>query len=70
VIGGALLLVNRYVVLAIVILGPVVVNILLFHLLISSTGWQLASFTALLWVILAFSARRHLSGIFVQRIEV
>ena len=31
VIGGALLLANRFVPLALVLLGPIVVNILLFH---------------------------------------
>jgi putative oxidoreductase len=30
-VGGALLLINRYVPLALTILGPVVVNILLYH---------------------------------------
>ncbi len=69
VIGGALLLVNRYVPLALVILGPVIVNILLFHLLLERTGWPIAVLVALLWVIVAFSARRYLSGIFAERVE-
>jgi hypothetical protein len=38
VVGGALLLINRYVPLALTILGPVIVNILLFHLLLNHEG--------------------------------
>jgi uncharacterized membrane protein YphA (DoxX/SURF4 family) len=37
-IGGALLLINRYVPLALTILGPVIVNILLYHLLLNHAG--------------------------------
>jgi hypothetical protein len=37
-VGGALLLANRYVPLALTLLGPVIVNILLYHLLLSHTG--------------------------------
>jgi uncharacterized membrane protein YphA (DoxX/SURF4 family) len=35
VIGGLLLLINRYVPLALAILGPVIVNIICYHLLIT-----------------------------------
>ena len=41
-VGGALLLVNRYVPLALVLLGPVIVNIFFFHLLMEHTGLPLA----------------------------
>ncbi len=34
-VGGALLLINRYVPLALTILGPVIVNILVYHLLLN-----------------------------------
>ena len=37
-VGGALLLMNRYVPLALTILGPVIVNILLYHLLLNHEG--------------------------------
>jgi putative oxidoreductase len=52
VIGGALLLVNRYVPLAMVLLGPVIVNIFLFHLLMEHTGLPLAIVVVILWGIL------------------
>jgi hypothetical protein len=67
VAGGALLLVNRYVPLALVLLGPVIVNILLFHLLLNRTGLEIALVVAILWFIVAFRHRQYFSGIFVQR---
>ena len=65
-LGGVLLLVNRYVPLALTILGPVIVNILCFHLFLLRTGLPLALVVAILWAILAFRHRRAFSGIFVQ----
>ncbi len=65
--GGVLLLVNRYVPLALVLLGPVIVNILLFHLLLNRTGLLIAIIVAILWGILAIRHRQNFSGIFVQR---
>src|SRR5215470_19490150 len=49
VVGGALLLVNRYVPLALTLLGPVIVNILLYHFLLSPAGAGLAIFVTILW---------------------
>ena len=49
VISGALLLINRYVPLALTILGPIIVNILLFHGLMNPAGIGLAVFVTILW---------------------
>src|SRR3979411_1352729 len=49
VIAGVLLLVNRYVPLAVAVLTPVIVNILVFHALMASSGLPLALFVAVLW---------------------
>ncbi len=38
VAGGALLLVNRFVPLALVLLGPVIVNIILYHVFLNPSG--------------------------------
>jgi putative oxidoreductase len=65
--GGLLLLVNRYVPLALVLLGPVVVNILFFHLLMDSRGLPVAILVVTLWGILFLRHRQNFSGIFVQR---
>ena len=69
VTGGALLLANRYVSLGLVILGPIIVNIFLFHALMEPKGLPLAIVVVLLWFILAYHARRNLSGIFAPGIE-
>jgi len=67
VAGGALLLVNRFVPLGLVLLGPVIVNILLYHLFLNLTGIGLAIVVAILWLIVFYGHRQYFSGIFVQR---
>ena len=67
VVGGLLLLVNRFVPLALVLLGPVLVNILLYHLFLNPTGIALAIVVTILWFIVFYGHRQHFSGIFVQR---
>jgi putative oxidoreductase len=65
--GGALLLVNRYVPLALVLLGPVIVNIILYHVFLNPTGAPLAAVVVILWGIVFYSHRQYFSSIFVQR---
>jgi putative oxidoreductase len=65
--GGILLLVNRYVPLALTILGPVVVNVVLFHLLMEPGGLPLAIVTAALWSLVFGSVRGAFAGIFAAR---
>jgi len=67
VIGGLLLLVNRFVPLALVLLGPVIVNIFFFHALMAPAGLPLAIVVVVLWSVLAVRNKRDLAGIFVQR---
>jgi putative oxidoreductase len=68
--GGALLLANRFVPLALVLLGPVLVNILLFHALMAPEGVSIALFATVLWAILFHAVRRAFAGVLVQRAEV
>lgn len=65
--GGVLLLVNRYVPLGLTLLGPVIVNILLYHLLLDHTGASFAVVVAILWGILIYRHRQYFSSLFVQR---
>ena len=65
--GGVLLPVNRYVALALVLLGPVIVNIFLYHLFMDRSDLVLAIVVVILWGIVAFRHRQNFSGIFVQR---
>jgi len=67
VIAGVLLLVNRYVPLAVAILAPVLVNILTFHALMASSGLPLALFVALLWIVIFIEVRPAFSGLFQSR---
>ncbi len=67
VAGGALLLVNRFVPLGLVLLGPVIVNILLYHLFLNLTGIGLAVVVTILWFIVFYAHRQYFSGIFAQR---
>src|SRR5437773_9020023 len=69
VISGALLLINRYVPLALTILGPIIVNILLFHGLMNPIGIGLALLVAILWGVVFVSIRSAFAGIFEARAE-
>ncbi len=70
VISGALLLINRYVPLALTILGPIIVNILLFHGLMNPTGIGLALLVAILWGVVFVSVRSAFAGIFQARVDM
>jgi putative oxidoreductase len=65
--GGALLLVNRYVPLGLVLLGPVIVNIILYHVFMNLGGIVLPIVVVILWVIVFYAHRQYFSGIFAQR---
>ena len=67
VVGGLLLLVNRFVPLALVLLGPVIVNILLYHLFLNPTGMAPAILVTVLWFIVFYGHRQYFSSIFVQQ---
>ena len=69
VIGGVLLLANRFVPLALVALGAVIVNIVSFHIFMAPAGLPLATVVLLLWIIVAARNKQHLSGLFSQRSE-
>jgi putative oxidoreductase len=65
IVGGVLLLLNRFVPLALVLLGPIIVNILLYHLFLNPAGIALAIVVTILWFIVFYGHRQHFSGIFV-----
>jgi putative oxidoreductase len=67
VVGGALLLVNRFVPLALVLLGPVIVNIICYHVFLNPSGALLAVVVTILWFVVFYDKRQYFSGIFVQR---
>src|SRR5665213_2795614 len=69
VIGGIFLLANRFVPLALTLLGPIIVNILLVHSLMAPEGLPLALFATVLWGILFYRDRQAFAGVFVQRVQ-
>ena len=68
-IGGILLLVGRYVPLALVLLGPVIVNIVLFHATMEPSGLPIASVVVILWLLTFWSVRSAFEHIFKHKHE-
>ena len=68
-VAGLLLLVNRYVPLAVAMLAPVLVNILVFHALMAPSGLPLALFVAVLWTVIFVEVRPAFSGLFQSRLQ-
>ena len=56
-LGGALLLLNRFVPLALTLLAPVIVNIILFHLFLAPSGIPVATVVLVLELFLAWRYR-------------
>jgi putative oxidoreductase len=69
VVGGALLLANRYVPLALTILGPILVNILIFHVTMAPSGLPLALIVTILWFLVFARIRNAFSGIFLPKVD-
>ncbi len=67
VIGGVLLLANRFVPLALAVLAPVIVNILAFHASMAPSGLPLALFVAVLWAVIFVDVRPAFAGLFQSR---
>jgi hypothetical protein len=67
VVAGVLLLVNRFVPLAVAVLAPVIVNIVTFHALMAPSGLPLALFVAVLWAVIFIGVRPAFSGLFQSR---
>ena len=70
VISGGLLLVNRYVPIALTILAPIIVNILLFHVLMNPAGIGLAVLVTIFWAVVFVSVRSAFDGVFQARVDM
>lgn len=64
VIAGLLLLVGRFVPLALTVLGPIIVNILLFSALIEQGGLAIPLLVTVLEIFLLFTYRLSFAGLF------
>lgn len=67
VIVGVLLLANRFVPLALALIAPVVVNIIAFHIFLSSIGIPLAVLVLVLEIYLAWAYRRVYRSMLAMR---
>lgn len=67
IVGGVLLLVNRFVPLGLVLLGPIIVNIICYHVFLNPSGALPAVVVTVLWFIVFYAKRQYFSGIFAQR---
>ena len=68
IIPAILLLINRYVPLALTLLAPIIVNILLFHTLMLPSGLPLAIIVTVLWFLVFLSVRPAFAGLLQQRV--
>ena len=65
-VTGLLFLLNRYVPLALTLVGPIIVNILIFGALMQPGGLPPGIIVTILWFILFYYHRAAFAGIFTQ----
>ena len=68
VVASVLLLSGQFIPLGLVLLGPVLFNILVFHVLMQPAGLPPGLLATILWFIVFFGVRKHFAGIFVQKV--
>ena len=69
--GGVLLLIGRFVALGLNILGPIIVGILCYHILMDPKGlWPMPILVTVLWIVVASRTRGYLAAIFQPRPDV
>jgi putative oxidoreductase len=67
VIGGVLLLAGRFVPLALTLIGPVLINILLYHTLLEPQGLPVAIVAAVLYLLVFSEVRQAFAAVFASR---
>jgi uncharacterized membrane protein YphA (DoxX/SURF4 family) len=68
--AGVLLLVNRFVPLALTILAPILVNIALFHVFMAPQGFAPALIAITLWAAVFHRDRAAFSGLFTAKTDI
>jgi uncharacterized membrane protein YphA (DoxX/SURF4 family) len=63
VIGGLLILIGRFVPLGLTLLGPVIVNILLYHIFLDPSGLPMAIVVSVLALFLLWRYRTNFAGL-------
>jgi uncharacterized membrane protein YphA (DoxX/SURF4 family) len=67
IVSGFLFLIGRYVPLALVLIGPVLVNILSYHLFLDPSGIGPGLFATILWLLVFSSVRGNFTGVFAAK---
>lgn len=67
--SGLLFLANRYVPLALTLIGPVIVNILLFHVLMDPGGIVPGAIATVFWLVVFYSVRPAFAGILRHQVQ-
>jgi len=67
--SGLLLLINRFVPLALVVLGSIIVNILLVDVLFAHLGLPIGVIVVILWILTAWRNRSALFPLLAQRVD-
>jgi len=68
-VPAILLLVNRFVPLALTLLAPIIINIVLFHTLMAPEGLPMAVTVTVLWIVEALSFRATFAGLLQARVQ-
>jgi uncharacterized membrane protein YphA (DoxX/SURF4 family) len=69
VVSGVLFLIGRYVPLAIALSGPVIVNIIAYHVTMQRIGAELAVLATICWVFLFWRYRHSFAPLWVAKAE-
>jgi putative oxidoreductase len=69
IIAAILLLVNRFVPLALAVLAPVIVNILCFHVFMNPSGLPPALVVTVLWALIFVRVRPAFAGLLQSRVQ-
>lgn len=68
-VSATLLLANRFVPLALTFLGPVLANIVLFHVFMAPAGLPLPIILTALWFVVAYDHRAAFAGLFLPQVR-
>jgi putative oxidoreductase len=70
IVGGALLMLGRFVPLGLTLLGPVIVNILLFHIFLERSGLAIAVVVSVLALFLLWAYRAAFRGLLAWHTKI
>lgn len=69
IVSAVLFLINRFVALALILLGPIIVNILLFHAFMAPSTILPGVLVTIFWFAVFYSHRSAFAGIFQAKVE-